>query len=62
MAVAARDGDALIASPFGTQDSSMLRTLAEANCLIVRPPDAPPAAAGDACDILMLRAVSLNER
>ena len=61
-AVAARDGDALIASPFGTQDSSMLRTLAEANCLIVRPPNAPPAAAGDVCDILMLRAVSLNER
>ena len=34
------------------QDSSMLRALAEADCLIVRPPHAGPAAAGDMVDIL----------
>ncbi len=41
--------------PFPVQDSSMLRTLAAANCLIVRPPHAPAAEIGDSCKILMLR-------
>jgi len=36
------------------QDSSMLRTLARADCLLVRPPHAPAAKAGDAVDILPL--------
>ncbi|HEX7848720.1 MAG TPA: gephyrin-like molybdotransferase Glp [Sphingomonas sp.] len=36
------------------QDSSMLVALARAACLIVRPPHAPPAAAGDPVDILPL--------
>lgn len=54
-ALAARDGDVTTASPFDTQDSSMLRTLAEANCLIVRPPHAPAATAGDLCEVLVLR-------
>jgi molybdopterin molybdotransferase len=36
------------------QDSSMLRTLARADCLIIRPPHAPGAAAGDAVEILPL--------
>jgi molybdopterin molybdotransferase len=30
-----------------SQDSSLLTALAGADCLIVREPDAPPAAAGD---------------
>ncbi|MGL4313362.1 MAG: molybdopterin molybdotransferase MoeA [Sphingomonas sp.] len=34
------------------QDSSMLRALAAANCLVVRPPHAPAAAAGDQVAIL----------
>lgn len=34
------------------QDSSMLRTLARADCLIVRPPHAPPAETGDSVEIL----------
>ncbi|WP_213981877.1 gephyrin-like molybdotransferase Glp [Sphingomonas sp. dw_22] len=34
------------------QDSSMLRTLARAGCLIVREPHAPPARAGDSVEIL----------
>ena len=34
------------------QDSSMLRTLARADCLILREPHAPPAFAGDSVEIL----------
>ena len=33
----------------------MLRTLADANGLIVRPPFAAAAIAGDPCQVLMLR-------
>ncbi|MFV0624944.1 molybdopterin molybdotransferase MoeA [Sphingomonas sp. ac-8] len=44
-----RDGRAW---PAPRQDSSMLRTLAHAECLIVRPPHAPAAAAGDSVEIL----------
>jgi len=49
-----RDGH-LVASPFPVQDSSMLRTLAEANILIVRAPFAPAAPAGSPCRVVMLR-------
>ena len=35
-----------VATPFERQDSSMLATLAAADCLVVRPPDAPAAKAG----------------
>ena len=44
-----------VASPFAIQDSSMLRTLTEANALIVRPPFAPAAPAGSPCRVFMLR-------
>lgn len=44
-----------VAKPFGIQDSSMLRILADANGLIVREPFAPAAEAGEACRVLMLR-------
>lgn len=54
-AVAERRGDGLVATPFPVQDSSMLRTLTAANALIVRPPHAPPAAAGERCRVIMLR-------
>ncbi|MER9299535.1 molybdopterin molybdotransferase MoeA [Mesorhizobium sp. M0621] len=54
-AVVREDDGALVATPFGIQDSSMLRMLADANGLIVRAPFAPAAAAGDACSVLMLR-------
>lgn len=40
--------------PADRQDSSMLRTLARADCLIVRAPHAPAAAAGDLVEILAL--------
>lgn len=49
------DFDGLIATPFPLQDSSMLRVLAEADALIVRPPFAPAAASGEPCEILRLR-------
>lgn len=37
---------------FPAQDSSMLRTLAHADCLIIRPPHAPAAQVGDTVQIL----------
>jgi molybdopterin molybdotransferase len=43
-----------VATPFGRQDSSMLATLAHADCLVVRPPNAPPASAGDTVTIVPL--------
>ena len=42
-----RDGDTLVATPFGRQDSSMFSRMAAADCLVVRPPHAPAAKAGD---------------
>jgi molybdopterin molybdotransferase len=45
----------LKATPFATQDSSMLRTLADANALIVRPPHDPSAPAGAPCRVIVLR-------
>jgi molybdopterin molybdotransferase len=53
VAVPAENG--LLATPFDVQDSSMLRTLADANALIVREPFAPAAEAGATCRLLMLR-------
>ena len=43
-----------IATAFERQDSSMFATLAQADCLIVRPPQAPPAAAGETVAIVRL--------
>jgi len=48
----------LVATPFRQQDSSMLRALAAADGLIVRPPFAPAAKAGEACMVLPLRSVA----
>ncbi|MGF7005227.1 molybdopterin molybdotransferase MoeA [Aminobacter sp. BE322] len=45
----------LVAVPFGVQDSSMLRTLADANCVIIREPFAAAAESGTGCLVLMLR-------
>jgi len=45
----------LVATPFAVQDSSMLKTLAAANCLIIREPHAPAARAGAPCRVLMIR-------
>src|SRR5690606_42027234 len=45
----------LVATPFDLQDSSMLRTLAAANTLIIREPHAPAAPQGAPCRVLMIR-------
>jgi len=43
-----------VATPHQRQDSSMLSTLAASDALLIRPPYAPVAAAGDLCRILRL--------
>ncbi|MFZ5932222.1 MAG: gephyrin-like molybdotransferase Glp [Pseudomonadota bacterium] len=43
-----------VATPFTVQDSAMLSSLAKAGCLIIRPPFAPAARAGDAVQVLLL--------
>jgi molybdopterin molybdotransferase len=43
-----------IATPVPVQDSSMMAALATADCLVIREPYAPPAAAGSRCSILRL--------
>ncbi len=48
------EGGQLLVEPFPRQDSSMLAVLAEADCLIVRPPHAPAIEAGEAVNILPL--------
>ena len=42
----------LTVTPFPRQDSSMLAMLARADCLIVRPPRAPAAPAGEAVEVM----------
>ena len=54
-ATLARDTDgALIATPFEKQDSAMLARFVAADCLIVRPPNAPAAKQGDIAEIILL--------
>jgi len=43
-----------LVTPFPVQDSSMLSTLGAADCLLIRPPNAPVAKAGDRCRIVRL--------
>ncbi|SON55053.1 Molybdopterin molybdenumtransferase [Hartmannibacter diazotrophicus] len=47
-----RRGDAWIAKPFETQDSSMLALMSAADCLVIREAHAPAAKAGDVCRII----------
>lgn len=44
----------LLADPLPDQDSSLIRVLAQAEALLIRPPHAPAAPAGSACRILKL--------
>ena len=48
-----KDGH-LVATPFEGQDSSMMARLAEADCLLVRPPNAPAAKKGERAEIIPL--------
>jgi molybdopterin molybdotransferase len=45
-------GEGPIATPFPVQDSSMMASLAKADCLVIREPYAPAAAAGSRCVII----------
>lgn len=49
-------GGNLIATPFPRQDSSMMSLLANADCLVIRPPHAPPARVGDLVEIVSFEA------
>jgi molybdopterin molybdotransferase len=54
-ATLARDeGGAWAATPFANQDSSLVKTLAQAECLVIRPPNAPAGKHGEACRIIRL--------
>jgi molybdopterin molybdotransferase len=46
--------EALAATPFPIQDSSMMAPLAKADCLLIRDPYAPAAKAGSRCTIARL--------
>jgi molybdopterin molybdotransferase len=43
-----------VATPFPTQDSSMMAPLARAGCLVIRAPHAPAAKAGSRCEMVRL--------
>jgi molybdopterin molybdotransferase len=45
-------GEGPIATPFPIQDSSMMTSLAKADCLVIRESYAPAAAAGSRCVIV----------
>ena len=54
-ATLAQRPDALpAATPLPAQDSGMLSALASADCLLIRPPNAPAAKTGDPCRVLRL--------
>ena len=53
--LATLDGPGLpVVSPFPVQDSSMLSVLARSNALLIRPPFAPAAKAGEPCRIVLI--------
>ncbi|WP_449441447.1 molybdopterin molybdotransferase MoeA [Shumkonia mesophila] len=43
-----------VATPFEAQDSALMARFADADCLVVRPPHAPPARAGERVEIVPL--------
>ena len=51
-ALANDDDGELLVTPFTRQDSSMLNRLAQADCLVVRRPLAPPLAAGERIPVI----------
>jgi molybdopterin molybdotransferase len=53
-ATLAQGPDGLMATPLPSQDSSLMAPLAKADCLVIREPHAPAAAAGSDCVILKL--------
>jgi molybdopterin molybdotransferase len=59
-ATLAHEGGRLVVTPFEKQDSSMFSRLAAADCLLIRPPHAPAAKAGDTVDIVRLDSSNLR--
>ncbi len=51
----ARDGELPLVESFGKQDSSMMRIFSQSDCLIIRPPHAPAAEAGETVPVMLLR-------
>ena len=51
-ALARRADGPWVATPMAIQDSSMMVPLAESDCLLVRPPHAPAAVAGDPVEVI----------
>lgn len=47
-------GGQLLVTPFARQDSSLMRTMAAANALVIRPEHAPAVSAGEVVDIIRL--------
>jgi molybdopterin molybdotransferase len=47
-------GSPPVVEPLPSQDSSLLASLARAQCLIVQPPNGPALAVGSAVDVLAL--------
>ncbi|HYP57953.1 MAG TPA: gephyrin-like molybdotransferase Glp [Beijerinckia sp.] len=54
-----QDGGLPVVTPFAAQDSSLLRVLAEAQCLLIRDAGAPAASGGEPCRIIRLSAGSI---
>ncbi|MBU0737124.1 MAG: molybdopterin molybdotransferase MoeA [Alphaproteobacteria bacterium] len=50
-----RDGELPLVESFGKQDSSMMRIFSQSDCLIVRPPHAAAAEAGETVPVMLLR-------
>ncbi len=50
-----RDGEQPVVESFGKQDSSMMRIFSQSDCLIVRPPHALAAEAGETVQVMRLR-------
>ncbi len=53
------DGN-LVATPNAAQDSALMSLFAAADCLVVRPPEAPPAEAGERVAIIPLRLATVS--
>jgi molybdopterin molybdotransferase len=45
----------LMADAYGKQDSSMMKILAQSDCLVIRPPHAPELPEGSPCPVILLR-------
>jgi molybdopterin molybdotransferase len=58
-ALAREAGGTFVATPFPSQDSSLVKFLAHAHCLVIRPPHAPPGKSGEACRIIGLDGLGL---